>query len=120
MLSDADIDRLVGRLVAHADPHQVIVFGSYAKGRATAASDLDLLVVLDTDLPSWRRAAALEPVLCTLLPVDLHVHTPEEVREQSRDRFSFLANVLATGRVAYDAATDRRPGGPTAPGPVLS
>jgi hypothetical protein len=39
------------------------MFGSYAKGRATVKSDLDLLVVMPTDAPALVRASEVEPYL---------------------------------------------------------
>jgi hypothetical protein len=36
--------------------HKILLFGSYAYGNPTADSDLDLLLVMDTDLPKHKRA----------------------------------------------------------------
>ena len=51
---------LLDAVVAHFDPLQVILFGSRARGEASADSDIDLLVVLDDDAPAaklgWRSA----------------------------------------------------------------
>ena len=53
-------DALLDAVVAHFDPLQVILFGSRARGEASADSDIDLLVVLDDDAPpaklGWRSA----------------------------------------------------------------
>jgi predicted nucleotidyltransferase len=45
------------RLVSRFRPERIIVFGSHARGDATEASDLDLLVVVpeDTDIKSATR-----------------------------------------------------------------
>ena len=51
---------LLDAVVAHFDPIRVILFGSRARGEAGADSDIDLLVVLDDDVPAaklgWRSA----------------------------------------------------------------
>ena len=44
----AVIRRFVRRLVAEFPAQQVILFGSFAKGGASADSDVDLLVVMPT------------------------------------------------------------------------
>jgi uncharacterized protein len=53
-------NELLDAVVAHFDPVQVILFGSRARGEAGANSDIDLLVVLDDDVPAeklgWRSA----------------------------------------------------------------
>ena len=104
MLTNEEIDALVARLVARVHPDQVIVFGSYAKGTANPGSDLDLCVVMDTPMPPSRRADTLRPLLAgCLVPVDVHVQTPEEMREYGKERHSFLHSVLASGKVVYTA-----------------
>jgi len=49
---------LLDSVVAYYQPHKVILFGSRARGDATADSDYDLFVVVDDSLPSeqlsWR------------------------------------------------------------------
>jgi hypothetical protein len=46
----ADVRLAVGRLVSrHAGVREVWLFGSLARGDATPRSDVDLLVVVDTD-----------------------------------------------------------------------
>jgi uncharacterized protein len=53
-------EELLDAVVAHFDPLQVILFGSQARGEAGADSDIDLLVVLDDEVPAdklgWRSA----------------------------------------------------------------
>lgn len=104
MLTDREIDALVARVVDRVRPEKVIVFGSYAKGTAHVGSDLDLCVIVETSLPHARRAETLKPLLGGyLVPVDVHVHTPEEVREYGTEEHSFLHSVLRSGRVVYEA-----------------
>ena len=46
MLDSAAIQSAVDRMIAKASsPSRVILFGSYARGAATAGSDLDLAVI---------------------------------------------------------------------------
>ncbi|WP_112237621.1 nucleotidyltransferase domain-containing protein [Kribbella monticola] len=102
MLTDREINALVDRIVARADPEEVIVIGSYAKGTATAASDLDLVLIRDTDLPASRRTTDLMPLVSSMLiPVDIHVFTREELTEYAKEPFSFLHTVTTTGRTLY-------------------
>ena len=104
MLTAGEIDALVARVVERMRPQQVIVFGSYAKGTAHPGSDLDLCVIVETPLPLVRRADALRPLLAScLVPVDVHVHTPEEMREYGKEPHSFLNSVLASGKVVFSA-----------------
>jgi predicted nucleotidyltransferase len=98
MLTHAEITELVRRIVARTRPCRVIIFGSYAKGTATVNSDLDIFVVQETELPMARRADDLAPLLASMLiPVDVHIYTPQEVQEYGRDPFSFVHSVLHSG-----------------------
>lgn len=76
---DAKLDRAVRRIVEIAKPQLVILFGSYAEGRATEDSDLDLLVVAETDF-RVRLAVSLEEAIRPILEplsFDILVRTPE-------------------------------------------
>lgn len=103
MLTDEEIAELVDRIVARIQPQKVILFGSYAKRAATIRSDVDLLVIKDTDLPRARRADDLQPMLArSLIPVDVHVYTPEEVAQYGTDSFDFVSSVLRTGKTLFE------------------
>lgn len=102
MLTPHEIDTLVHRIVARLQPEKVILFGSYAKGTPTAGSDLDLLVIKETALPMGRRADDLQAMLShALIPVDVHVYTPEEVEEYGQEPLSFLNSVLRSGKTVF-------------------
>jgi uncharacterized protein len=103
MLSHSEIERLVQRIVESARPQKVVIFGSYAKGTATAKSDLDIMIVVDTDLPMAIRADQLAPALPrSWISVDIHVYTPEEIEEYRNEQFSFVRSVLTSGWTVYD------------------
>jgi len=72
-----------------AGAERAVVFGSWARGQADGFSDLDLAVVMDTDLPRPQRALALAKELDQALPVmvDLVVYTPEEFAAGEADPF---------------------------------
>lgn len=107
MLTEHEITILVTRIAERARPERIVVFGSYAKGTATVGSDLDLLVVKDTHLPMSQRADDLRPIVAmSLIPVDVHVYTPEEVEEYGKEEFSFLRTLLRTGRTLYEKGAE--------------
>lgn len=84
------------------DPEQVVVFGSYAKGVATATSDLDLLVIRRTQLPMASRRRSLQPLRAGgVVAIDLFVYTPEEVEEYGHDPANFLASALTYGTTVF-------------------
>ena len=107
MLTEREIEHIIGRIADRLDPERIVIFGSYAKGTATARSDLDLLIVHHTDQPEWRRADELGTLISHLaVRVDVHVATPEEVDAYSLDPHSFLSCALR-GRLVYSRGTRR-------------
>jgi uncharacterized protein len=102
MLTVSEIDNIVQRIVTLIQPQEVIIFGSYAKGLATIKSDLDILVIKETELPMANRANELAPILShALIPVDVHIYTPEEVEEYSQEPFSFVSSILKSGITVF-------------------
>jgi predicted nucleotidyltransferase len=93
--------RAAGPLRA-AGAERAVVFGSWARGTADGFSDLDLAVVLATDLPRLERARALSGLLDALpLGVDLLVYTPEEFAEGLRDRYGVFDAIAREGVTIY-------------------
>ncbi len=54
------VDEVVRRIVATADPLQIIVFGSRARGDHRPDSDLDLAVILD--VPEDEKSVAISRI----------------------------------------------------------
>jgi predicted nucleotidyltransferase len=77
MTVQAQIDRMVKRIVRKFHPEQVILFGSQARGDAGPDSDVDLLIVMDYE--GSARDKGLE-ILLTLparrVSVDVIVTSP--------------------------------------------
>lgn len=101
----AEIAGMIDKIVTRLAPQSVILFGSYARGEATAESDVDLLVVLD-QVPSHRTAAAA--VYRTLtgrkIPVDVVVATPAQLARWRDVVGMIYRRALRDGIVAYARA----------------
>jgi predicted nucleotidyltransferase len=84
MLSDDVIER-AGRMLAEVAgaPSQVFLFGSHARGDATADSDLDFLVVERGAQPTAEEWVRLRDALPPLgVPVDVIVMSDDLVRRR--------------------------------------
>ena len=79
MLEQQNINSIVQRLKTQLNPVKVILFGSYASGTPREDSDMDLLIVADTDLPPVERFALVSRMLADFpVAFDIIVKTPEE------------------------------------------
>jgi predicted nucleotidyltransferase len=57
---------------------EAYLFGSFAEEKCTPWSDLDLVVILQTDLPFVERGRDFEDLFELGIPIDLLVYTPQE------------------------------------------
>jgi predicted nucleotidyltransferase len=102
MLSDVDIARIAERIAARCAPLAVGIFGSYAIGRARPASDLDVVVIQQTRLPSSaRRRAVMQSLFGVLHPLDVHVFTPEEFERGVLEELSFAWIIVRQARLFH-------------------
>lgn len=104
-LDDAMIDAIVRRIAAHCAPERILMFGSQVTGQATAESDLDLLVIMPSDLPRHRRAVPIRrlfhPAPC---PMDILVYTPDEVDYWMGTANHIVTAAIQTGKLLYERA----------------
>jgi predicted nucleotidyltransferase len=100
---DAVVQAMVDRIVQRFRPRQVILFGSRARGTATASSGVDLLVVCDEVDDKRRLAIEMGSILSDMVvPKDIVVTTPDEIRRRGHLVGSILRPALRDGRVLYE------------------
>jgi predicted nucleotidyltransferase len=100
--------KLVGRIVTRLrdtyHPSSVILFGSYAHGRPTRDSDLDLLIIKATSKPFSQRLFEVRRLVSPLVrrqPFDPIVLTPTELNERLARGDQFLQEIVRKGKLVY-------------------
>ena len=79
MIGTDVLEEIVDRIVERFDPEKIILFGSYAHDEATEQSDVDLLIVAETDLPLRERFPVVRRLLADYpTSFDVIWKTPEE------------------------------------------
>jgi predicted nucleotidyltransferase len=84
-------------------PQKIVLFGSYAYGRPTPDSDVDLLVVLPFCGNDVTKAIQIRSRFDTPFPMDLLVRKPEFIATRLRERDMFIEQVMTRGRVMYES-----------------
>jgi len=93
--------------------HKIIVFGSVANGHIHEDSDLDLLIVLDTDYLPTTYEERMEYRLQIQrkvrdvrkrIPVDLLIYTRPEYEMITEDMSSFMKEIHESGKVINEKA----------------
>ena len=103
MIGSEKIADVVAKIVSGYNPDKIILFGSYAGGKPTEDSDLDLLVIKSSELPRPQRTVHVRKMLYgAMIPIDLIVYTPQEIAESKENKFSFVNEVLNTGMTIYE------------------
>lgn len=98
---------MVTRIVSRFNPEKIILFGSYANGTQNENSDLDLLIVQDSDLPIQKRGLDIRlSLIGTKIPIDILVYTNSEFEQEKNSAYSFLNSAIKNSKVLYRA--DRR------------
>ena len=96
--------RSVTRQIVHQfHPQKVILFGSYAYGQPTEDSDVDLLVVMDTDEPPLHVAAKIAATIEHPFPLDIVVRMPAEFAAAVQRKGVFATEVATKGVTLYEA-----------------
>jgi predicted nucleotidyltransferase len=86
-----------------AGAERAVAFGSWARGEADAWSDLDLVVVLDTDLPFVERGNRLAKLVEALpVAVDLLVYTRAEFARGMAERRGVFDALAREGVTLYE------------------
>ena len=93
-----ELNRLVTELV-ELGAQLIVLFGSAARGELDLFSDIDLFVVLETDLPFIERTVWLYEQLHPEA-ADIICYTPSEFA-QLKDKKPFLKHILSEGVVLH-------------------
>lgn len=102
-IPQAAIDQVVQQIVEKFNPQKIILFGSYARGNPRPESDVDLLVVMETPLREVQQAIQICQQIEYRFGLDLIVHTPKNLAERVEGEDWFLRDVLAEGKLVYEA-----------------
>jgi predicted nucleotidyltransferase len=101
-LLELELARYVRLLTEHGNPEKVILFGTLATGGIHEWSDIDLVVVEQTELSFFQRLRRIRKLLQPRVGIDVMVYTPEEFNQLSADRPFFRDEIVAKGKIVYE------------------
>ncbi len=105
MIDSNKINEVVTKIATRFNPDKIILFGSYAYGMPNDDSDLDLLIVQDSDLPIQKRGLDIRlSLIGSMIPIDLLIYTRSEFDQEKNKRFSFLNAAIKNSKVLYERA----------------
>jgi len=83
---------------------KVILFGSYAYGKPSPNSDVDLMVILRFKGKSAWKSLEILNQLNPDFSVDLLVRTPKQLRQRLQWNDFFIKEIVTKGKVLYEAS----------------
>ena len=95
-----ELNAIREQVIQLCDPQKILLFGSQAKGTATAKSDIDLCIIAPTN----DKRSLLTDLYCDTesdTPIDFLLYTPEEWEHSVADSQSFAHKLNREGVVLY-------------------
>ena len=101
-LLEQELDRYVRVLKQAENPEKVIVFGSLATGNVHEWSDIDLVIVNQTNLSFLQRTRAIRKIIQPQVAVEILCYTPDEFARLCKERLFFQEEILGKGKLLYE------------------
>lgn len=103
MLTTSTVSDVINTIISGYDPEKIIIFGSYARNEQSIDSDLDLLIVKDTDQSFVQRQRAVRSLFEKQpFAMDILIYTSEEF-EKGRNWLNNIINIaVKTGKLVYE------------------
>lgn len=99
---EKELERFVKILVEEEKPELILIFGSMVTGEIHEWSDIDLVVVQETELPFMKRLHHLRGLLQPRVGTDILSYTPSEFGQMARERLFFKHEIVGKGVVLYE------------------
>lgn len=96
------ITDIVNTIASNFDPDKIILFGSHAWGEPSNDSDIDLLVVKETNNTQSLRQEIDRALFPRSFPLDILVCRPHQIEADYRDGDFFMRAVIDQGKVIYE------------------
>jgi predicted nucleotidyltransferase len=115
------LQKIVQQIVDRFRPQKVILFGSHAYGKPTVDSDVDLLVVMQTEENPLHTAARISASVDHPFPLDILVIRPLDLVVALQEKNIFETEVVNKGVILYEATdpgVDQQSGGRLDNGPA--
>lgn len=103
-----EISAIIEKLRDNYEPLKIILFGSYIYGNPTEDSDIDILIIKDTDKRRVDRFVEVKRIIYDpnfKIPVSPLVYTPNELEERLKIGDDFVKEIINRGVVFYEKAS---------------
>ncbi len=103
MIKQKEIQSVVKRIAESYKPEKIYLFGSFAWGKPTKDSDVDLFIIKNTEARHLDRDKTVRRIINRELPADLLIYTPQETQRRLGIGDFFIRNILQKGKILYES-----------------
>jgi len=103
MLTTSVVKGVIDTIITGYDPDKIILFGSFARNEHTPDSDLDILIVKETDHSFVERQRTVRSLFDKQpFAMDILVYTPAEFEKQKNWINNIINIAVKTGNLVYE------------------
>jgi predicted nucleotidyltransferase len=100
---EAELARIVPIIISKYQPDKIILFGSLATGEMHEWSDIDLVIIKETELNYFDRLLEFKKMLDCNLATDVFIYRPQEFEARVAENHYFMVDeILGKGKVLYE------------------
>ena len=103
-IKNPKVNKIIKKIAENYKPEAIYVFGSYAWGRPHKDSDLDLLIIKDTDEWFFKRSVSVRRPFLSDYPMamDILVYNNKELKRNLKEGNTFIKKILSEGQKVYE------------------
>lgn len=98
------IQKIAEKIGREFEPEKIILFGSYAWGKPSEDSDVDLFVIKEADDILKLEREIDSSIFPRKFAVDILVYTPGQVKKRQELGDFFVKDIINNGRILYERA----------------
>lgn len=103
MIETKQINEIVNRIANNYKPEKIILFGSYARGDSNENSDLDFILIKETNSPKHKRGIEVRRLFYGVpIPMDFKIYTKTEFSNELLNQYSFLNTAIKSSKILYE------------------
>lgn len=100
----AEIKKITAQIIKNYRPEKIILFGSAVWGEIGENSDLDLVIIKNTNKRFYDRIGELLKIVRNITPkppIDFIVYTPSEFEHMKKDNYFVREEIVEKGKLIY-------------------
>lgn len=101
-VTEEKIKEVAKTIATKFQPDKIILFGSFAWGKPTEDSDVDLFIIKSTTYSTRDISREISNFIFPRpFPLDIVVYKPEQVEQRKKDGDFFIQDIFSKGKTLY-------------------